>query len=77
MTKIEKFISKLVPKERAIAAHLIERITLLDLKGLDMKKLTDMDGLYRVKKGDIRIKFYIIEKSGQIIDIDRKNDNTY
>jgi len=77
MTKLEKFMAKLVPKERAVTADLIERIMRLELEGLDVKKLTDMGGLYRVRKGDIRIKFYIIGKSGQIIDIDRRSDNTY
>jgi len=77
MTKIEKFLSKLIPKERAVTDHLIERIVRLDLEGLDVKKLTDMGGLYRVRKGDIRIIFYIIGKSGQIMDIDRRSDNTY
>jgi mRNA-degrading endonuclease RelE of RelBE toxin-antitoxin system len=77
MTKLEKFLAKLIPKERAIVEHLLERIIKFDLQGLDVKKLKDMDGLYRVRKGDIRIKFYIVGKSVQILDIERRNDTTY
>jgi len=77
MTKLEKFLSKLVPKKRAVAQHLIERIAKLDLEGLDVKKLTDMDGIYRVRKGDIRIKFCIIGKVAHILEIGRRNDTTY
>ena len=77
MTKLEKFLPKLVPKERAIVRYLAERIARLDLNGLDVKKLKDTDGLYRVRKGDIRIKFYIIGKSANILEISRRNDTTY
>jgi mRNA-degrading endonuclease RelE of RelBE toxin-antitoxin system len=77
MTKLEKFLSRLVPKERAVVQYLVERIATLDLDGLDVKKLKDMDGLYRVRKGDIRIKFYIVGKSARILKIGRRNDTTY
>jgi len=77
MTKLEKFLSKLVPKERAVVRCLVERVARLDLDGLDVKKLKDMDGLYRVRKGDIRIKFYIVGKSANILEISRRNDTTY
>ena len=77
MTKLEKFLLKLVPKERAIVLDIIERIARLDLDGLDIKKLTDMDGIYRVRKGNIRIKFCIVGKSANILKIGRRNDTTY
>jgi len=77
MTKLEKFLSKLVPKERAIVFDIIERIVRIDLDGLDVKKLTDTDGIYRVRKGNIRIKFCIIGKSANILEIGRRNDTTY
>ena len=77
MTKLEKFLAKLTQKERVVAKHLIEKIENLDLDGLDVKKLTDMDGLYRVRKGDIRIKFYIVGKNANIMEFDRKDDTTY
>jgi mRNA-degrading endonuclease RelE of RelBE toxin-antitoxin system len=77
MTKLEKFLSRLVPKERAVARYLIERIAKLDLDGLDVKKLKDMDGIYRVRKGDMRIKFYMVGKSANILEIGRRNDTTY
>ncbi|MDR3558114.1 MAG: hypothetical protein P4L61_01135 [Candidatus Pacebacteria bacterium] len=77
MTKLEKFLLKLVPKERAIVLDIIERIAKLDLDGLDIKKLTDMNGIYRVRKGNIRIKFCIVGKSANILEIGRRNDTTY
>jgi len=77
MTKLEKFLSKLVPKERAIVQYLVERVARLDLTGLDVKKLTDMEGIYRVRKGDIRIKFCIVGKNANILEIGRRNDTTY
>jgi mRNA-degrading endonuclease RelE of RelBE toxin-antitoxin system len=77
MIKLEKFLSKLVPKERVVVQNLAERIIKLDLAGLDVKKLTDSDGIYRVRKGDIRIKFIIVGKSANILEIGRRNDTTY
>lgn len=77
MTKLEKFLSKLGPKERAVVRCLIEKIARLDFDGLDVKKLKDMDGIYRVRKGDTRIKFYIVGKSANVLGISRRNDNTY
>ncbi|MBP6858568.1 MAG: type II toxin-antitoxin system RelE/ParE family toxin [Candidatus Pacebacteria bacterium] len=77
MTKLEKFLSKLVAKERASLLPIIERILRLDLNGLDVKKLKGVNEVYRVRKGDVRIIFHIENGAAYILDMGRRGENTY
>lgn len=77
MTKLEKFLSKLTKKKRPVIEHTIMRIVQNDLKGLDVKKLKNIDYLYRVRKGGIRIIFSLENNVANIIEICWRNDNTY
>ena len=77
MTKLEKFLSKLVPRERDALKHILEKIIKLDLEGLDIKKIKSLDDVYRVRKGNFRIIFYFHNKTVYIIEASRRNDNTY
>ena len=76
--KIEKFRRKLDVKRRAILDEILARIDQGNFIGLDMKKLGGSENRYRIRKGDIRIKFSL-NKSGKAIDleIEWRNDTTY
>ena len=77
MHKNEKFLNKisLEDKERLLlVAHSIMRN---DLEFLDIKKLSGSDNIYRVRVGKFRIKFIKHSKHNEIIEITRRNDNTY
>lgn len=78
MDKVSKALKKLSEKERKAVKEILRKLINNDTKGMDIKKLKDRDDLYRVRKGGLRI-IYKINKADEIIiiDIDRRNDNTY
>ena len=76
MNKIEKLLSKLSNKERAVLRAILSRIHSRSYKNLNIKKLRGNLNLFRVRKGDIRIIFRV-EKDVRILSISRRNDNTY
>lgn len=77
MNKIDKFLSKLSGKERGIVNECLKLIKTKNFEGLNLKKLGGFEGLYRVRKSNIRIIFYWERKNINIVKIDRKSDNTY
>lgn len=74
---IEKFLSKVSKKDRAILSELIKRISSGDLAALDVKKLAGSDRLFRVRKGAFRIVFEQLPKDARIVLIDRRPQKTY
>lgn len=78
MDKITKTLNKLSDKERKIIQNLVEKIMSENLKGLDIKKLKGFGGLYRVRKGGLRI---IFERSSNnkisVLSIDKRKEDTY
>ncbi len=77
MNKIDKFLNKLSKKERVIVENCLKSIKNKNFEGLNFKKLSGFDVLYRVRKGGIRIVFSWEGQNVNIIKIDRKNNNTY
>lgn len=78
MNKIDKYIKKLIPKEREAMLDVLERIKHGILADLDMKKLKGYANLFRVRKGKTRFIFHLdINGSPVIDDVDRRGDNTY
>ena len=78
MDKISKFLNKLSQKELTVVKDVLEKIKKGEMANLDMKKLKGADNFFRVRKGDIRIIYRINEKEEIILlNIERKNDNTY
>lgn len=76
--KIEKFLRTLDSNRRAIIDALLQRISRGNFVGLDIKKLQGSSNRYRIRKGDIRIKFTLNEKGKATeIEISRRNDTTY
>lgn len=78
MKKLDKQLKKFSPNERIEIEHLIERILVRDLTGLDCKKLKGLKNLFRIRKGRIRIIFELIDrKEPNIIAIERRRKDTY
>ena len=78
MDRISKFLNKLSQKEMTIVKDVLEKIKKAETANLDMKKLKGADNFFRIRKGDIRIIYRINEKEEIILlNIERKNDNTY
>lgn len=78
MDKISKTLQKLNSKEKVAIKFVLSKLIAGDFGGLDIKKLKSQDGIYRARKGDLRV-FYAINKIGKamILDVCRRNDNTY
>ncbi|MEK9175630.1 MAG: hypothetical protein AAB795_03525 [Patescibacteria group bacterium] len=77
MDRISKFLKKLSQKERLAVADVIACITAYDFSHLDIKKLKGEQGLFRVRKGDIRIIFQKTEDEIFILSVERRSDTTY
>lgn len=74
MDNIQKFLKKLTPKEREVLLWLITKIIALDLKNLDIKKLTNHEDLYRVRKGKFRVIFRKETDRWVLLDINYRWD---
>jgi len=77
MDKIQKFLSKLTSKEQASLAKLLERIIDGKVSELHIKKLKGHSDIYRVRTGDIRIIFRNRNNDILVLEVSRRNDNTY
>ncbi len=74
MDKIHKFFNKLNRKDRAIFTKLFSSIQTLNLDGYDIKALSGMKGIFRLRKGSIRIVFAKYNKKGIILNIGFRKD---
>lgn len=77
MDRISKFLRKLSTKERETVKHIILRVLAHDFSNLDVKKLKGDDNIFRVRKGNIRIKFQKQETVIFILSVERRSDTTY
>ena len=78
MNKIDKYINKLIPKERVSLLEILEQIQNGDMSGLDIKKLKRYDNYFRVRKGKTRVIFHLDVNGQPIIErVERRSDNTY
>ncbi len=76
--KIQKALAKLSPKERLIVATMIKKLLSGDLMGMDIRQLVGNPGIFRLKKGRIRVIFSKTEVGDlTIIGISRRDDKTY
>lgn len=74
MDKISKFFLKLTAKERGVMSKIMADIRILNTTNYDIKPLKGYKGLYRLRKGTIRIIFAKQNDSGIILDIDFRKD---
>ena len=77
MNKNEKFLNKISLSEKEKILSIINVIVVDDLYSLDLKKLRGLDNIYRVRVGKFRIKFKKHSNFNEIIEISKRNDNTY
>ena len=77
MDRIEKFLKKLSPRERIVVKDVVERILQGNLAGLNVKKLRGVANEFRVRKGSVRIIFYMSEGELLLRKIERRGDATY
>jgi mRNA-degrading endonuclease RelE of RelBE toxin-antitoxin system len=77
MDKITKLLKKLSAKERG---HLEEVLAMLisgDSSSLDIKKLKGVNDIYRLRTGDLRVIFQKQGKKIRILEVSRRDENTY
>jgi mRNA-degrading endonuclease RelE of RelBE toxin-antitoxin system len=76
--KIEKFLKKLSRKEFELFESLLLDIRNDQLENLDVKPLKGLQGIYRVRKGQIRI-IFSKKTTGLVIilELARRDDQTY
>ncbi len=77
MDEIEKVIKKLTESERTAVKKVIKALLSERFEDLDIKKLKGYDGVFRVRKGKIRIVYQTRGKNLIIIKIDRRREGTY
>jgi len=73
MDKISKFLLKLSSNDLKNILFILEKIKILNLEWLDIKKIVLEKDLYRIRKWKIRIIFKKLENSGVIIDLNYRD----
>lgn len=77
MDKIEKVLNKLSEKEKALVKILLERLRSGKTTGLNIQQLRGFPGIFRIRKGAIRIIFRTHEGGTYLLKIDRRSEDTY
>lgn len=77
MDKIQKFLARLSPKERGTVRETIQIVLSGNTQDLDIKKLKGFDDIFRVRVQSIRIIYQKRADTIQIIEISRRNEDTY
>lgn len=77
MNKPHKFLSRLSLKDRKTVLQCLGLIQARKFTNLDFKKLKGVGNLYRIRRKDIRIIFYMDSKEVRIIRLDRRSGSTY
>lgn len=77
MDKIDKFIKRLVPKEKVRIKNIFKALYLGRFKGLDIKKLKDTENVFRVRKGDLRIIYQVRDNRVFILKIGYRKEDSY
>ncbi len=74
MDKIHKFFNKLNKKDRALFAKIFLSVQSLNLGGYDIKPLRGMHGVFRLRRGSIRVVFKKYNEKGIILNIGFRKD---
>ncbi len=77
MDKIIKLLNKLSASERTHIEQAIARLFSGSTQGLDIKKLKGRSDTYRIRVGSLRIIFLRRDADIRILEIARRNENTY
>ena len=77
MDKISKLLKKLSSRECERLQEILVLLVSGNTSSLDVKKLKGVNDVYRVRTGDLRI---IFEKHGKeilVLEVSRRNEDTY
>lgn len=76
--RIQKVLNKLSDKEKSVLLSIMKDILSGNVSNYDIKKLKGHEGIYRLRKGKLRI-IYSLERGEQasILAIERRSDTTY
>jgi mRNA-degrading endonuclease RelE of RelBE toxin-antitoxin system len=77
MDRNQKFLKRLSSKEFIAVEQVLQKILIRDTSGLDIKKLSGYRDVYRVRTGNIRIIFLDTGNSIEILEISRRDEQTY
>lgn len=78
MPSLIKLLSRFDKSERVILESLIGRIFSLDWRNLDIKKLKGYKNIFRIRKGNFRIIYQLMEgKEVYVLTIERRSETTY
>jgi mRNA-degrading endonuclease RelE of RelBE toxin-antitoxin system len=77
MDKIKKYLSRLSPKDKVRIDEVVDKLRSRDTEDLQIKKLKGLKNKFRVRIGKNRIIFKGLGDELKILDIDKKDDNTY
>lgn len=77
MDKIEKALQKLSSREVQVIKKILLQLNRGDFRGMDCKKLRGHEGIYRVRKGILRIIYLYDRGEIQILAIERRSEKTY
>ena len=76
--KVTKLLSKLSQRDLKRIVDTVEKISKLDLEGLDVKTLKGQTSIFRVRVRSFRIIFATNQlKKTEILSISRRNEKTY
>jgi mRNA-degrading endonuclease RelE of RelBE toxin-antitoxin system len=75
--KIAKFLQKLPPKDLKIIKEVILLLSNNQIDNLNVKKLKGSTNIYRARKGNIRIIFSKEKDVVKILQISKRDDQTY
>jgi mRNA-degrading endonuclease RelE of RelBE toxin-antitoxin system len=76
-SNIEKFLAKITAKEKTILDATAKKVRSNDFTGLDVKKLSGHEDVFRIRKGKFRIIFQVTKTNVKILLIDKRSDTTY
>ncbi len=74
---ITKALKRLSGRERSNLEDILKRIRRGDFAGLDLKKLSGREDIFRVRKGTMRVIFRKTPAGIFILAVERRSDNTY
>ncbi len=77
MDKIDKALSKLTFKEKERMKDIIKALQLGRFDNMDIKKLKGFKDIFRVRKGELRIVYQLLDRRIIILKVDKRKEDTY
>lgn len=77
MDSIDKVLRKLSPKERSVVKKIISKLVTSQTQGLNIQKLSGTADIFRIRKGNIRVIYRVVEGRAIVLKIARRSEKTY